>query len=303
MSTFATDGRGQGRGRVAVAVGVEVAVGFGFRACLPTPPHMCARPAESSGAVVVIISAVRRLAPLTLAALLAAACGTPKPVERAAPPPPQPRPEALLEEARALRAEGNIDGARARLEQALQIAPGDEGSAVELADLLLADGREIDRAAALLHGVRDRGPRWHLLAGRFSELSGDDVAAEMSYRRALEAAPDADARLRYALLLERIGRGADAILEFERVRTERPDDPIARDRLAVRYEAAGQLSSAEAELIAIAEAQPDRPAGWERLAGFYERTGRAGDALAARARARELTRAGRVLRPLKPSRR
>jgi len=247
-------------------------------------------------------AAVRRLAPLALAALLAAACGTPKPSERdraAA----QPRPEALVAEARALRAQGDVDGARARLEAALRAAPRDDGASLELADLLLADGREIDRAAALLHAVRDRGARWYLLAARFAEVRGDDGAAAMAYRRALATLADPDARLRYALVLERLGRGDDAIAQLELVRAERPDDPLARDRLAERYEAAGRLADAEAELAALAAAQPERAAGWERLARFYERAGRAADARTARARAREAAGAGaeRVLRPLRPS--
>jgi predicted Zn-dependent protease len=257
---------------------------------------------------------VHRLAPLTLAALLAAACGTPKPSERerAAAPVAQPPPEevlrertrALLDEAQALRADGDVEGARARLEEAHQLAPADAGVAVELADLLVFDGREIDRAAALLLGVHDRDARWHLLAAHLSEQRGDDRAAETAYRHALEAAPEAtDARLRYALVLERLGRGVEATTELERVRVERPDDPIVRDRLATRYEAAGRLADAEAELTALAEAQPDRAAGWARLARFYERTGRAADARAARAQARGTAGGGRALRPLLPSRR
>jgi predicted Zn-dependent protease len=247
---------------------------------------------------------MNRLAALPLAALLAAACGTPKPSARVAPAPPPPRPEVLLAEAQALRASGDVDGARARLEAAHGAAPADDGVSLALAELLLADGRDVDRAAALLHGVRERGPGWYLLAARFAEAGGDDVAAAMAYRRAVADAPDADARLRYALVLERLGRGEEAIAELERVRTERPADPIARDRLAERYEAAGRLADAEAELVALAEAQPERGAGWERLARFYERAGRAADARAALSRARERGAGeGRVLRPLLPSRR
>jgi predicted Zn-dependent protease len=244
----------------------------------------------------------RRLAALLALAALSA-CGTSKPPARDAVA--RPPPEALLAEARALREQGDASGALERLEAARRDAPADDAVALELADLLLADGRQIDRAAALLHGVRDRGPRWYLLAARFAEVGGDDVAAAMAYRRALEASPDPDARLRYALVLDRLGRGGDAIAQLEQVRAERPDDPLARDRLAARYEEEGRLADAEAELRAAAEAQPERAAGWERLARFYERAGRAADARAARARAREVVpaREERVLRPLLPSRR
>jgi predicted Zn-dependent protease len=249
---------------------------------------------------------MRRLAALPLAALLASACGTPKPSQREPSPPPpaaQPRPDVLLERALALRAEGDLEGARERLEVAHGVAPADAGVSIELADVLLADGREVDRAAALLHGVQERGPRWYLLAARFAELRGDDLAAEMAYRRAIAEAPEVDARLRHALVLERLGRDEEATAELERVREERPGDPIARDRLAARYEAAGRLADAEVELTALAEEQPERAVGWERLARFYERTGRAADARAALARARGTAGGGRVLRPLLPSKR
>lgn len=257
---------------------------------------------------------LRPVAALSLAAALLAACGTPRPTGRdtaadttdvARPPPTPPRPDVLVARARALRAEGDLAGARARLEAAYEVSPGSDDVRIELADLLVADGREVERAGALLSGVGEReGARLHVVEARLAELRGDEAGAEAAYGRALLAGDDPDVRLSRALVLERLARHDEAIAELERVRLARPDDLFTGARLAERYEAAGRHADAEAELTRAAEAQPERAAAWERLARFYERTGRAAQARAALARAREVEpRPGRALRPLLPSKR
>ncbi|HET8540148.1 MAG TPA: tetratricopeptide repeat protein, partial [Anaeromyxobacter sp.] len=138
-----------------------------------------------------------------------AACGTPRsgaPGAASSPAGGQPRPEVLVARARALRAEGDVAGARARLETALAAAPASDDARLELADLLLADATELDRAAALLAGVRAPWARAQLLSARLAELRGDDAGAAACYARALEAGDDPDARLRRALALDRLGR-------------------------------------------------------------------------------------------------
>lgn len=220
-------------------------------------------------------------------------------------PPSQPRPEVLLARARALRAEGDVAGAQERLEVALQAAPDSDELRLELADLIVAEGREPYRAAVLLEGVRVRdGARWHLANGRLAELRGDDRGAEAAYARALAEEDDPDVRLRRALVLERLGRFDEAAAQLELLRAARPDDALVRARLAERHEAAGRLAEAEVELREAAEAQPERAAGWERLARFYRRAGREAEARDALARARDaLGRTERALRPLLPSKR
>lgn len=243
--------------------------------------------------------------PLLLALAVLAACGTRKPAERPSPAAAaeQPSPAALLEDARRLRAEGDLVGARVRLETAHAAAPGADDVRLELAELLVAEGADAERAAVLLEGVATRGARWHLADARLLEIRGDDASAEAAYGRALADEPEPEVRLRRAVLLERLGRGPEALAELERLRVERPGDALAGHLRAGLYEGGGRLPEAEAELVALAEAQPDRAQGWERLARFYERHGRAADARAALARARDASGGGRVLRPLLPSRR
>lgn len=256
---------------------------------------------------------MNRVLAVLLAAALALACGGRSRTAVAPPPSPPPAPpaapavdvQALQADARGLRAAGDLDGARAKLEQALAAAPSD-ALRLDLADLLVADGRDLDQAAALVADVRDREAdvRYDLLSARLAELRGDDAAAADAYARAVARAEDADVRLRRASALERLGRTAEAASELERVRALRPDDAYVQERLAAAYEAGGRIADAEAAWIAAAVAAPERAAGYERLARFYERIGRKDAAERADARARAITRQGeRALRPLQPSRR
>jgi len=255
-----------------------------------------------------------RLLAALLAATLAVACGgrsrTVAPPPAPPPPsPPAPAPQvdagALRADALALRAAGDLEGARAKLELALTAAPSD-ALRLDVADLLVADGGDLDRAGVLVADVRNRDAdvRFDVLSARVAELRGDDAAAAGAYARAISRAEDADLRLRLASALERLGRTAEAARELERVRALRPDDPSVRERLAEAYEADGRISEAEAAWVTAAAATPERAAGYERLARFYERLGRRDAAERAEARARAITRQGeRALRPLLPSKR
>lgn len=261
-----------------------------------------------------VICGVQRLplaSSLALGAVLAACASTPPlpsyPLPSAAVPPPATLPgsDALLADARALRAAGDAALARLRLEEALAAAPSRDDVRIELAELLVADGEELPRVETVLAGVRRRtvDARWDLACARLAELRGDDDAAQAAYGRALFVREDPDVRLRRALALERLGRADEAARELERARAARPQDLAVRARLAELYEAAGRLPEAEAELVNAARAAPERAAGWTRLARFYERAGRPADAERADARARAAGRPTRNLRPLLPSRR
>jgi tetratricopeptide (TPR) repeat protein len=245
------------------------------------------------------------VAGLAVCATLGAASAVPPspgaPGVRAAWPPPSP--SERFARARELRAEGDVAGARAQLEFALATAPAYDAARLELADLLLSDGSDLELASALLAWVREPGTRGRLLSASLAELRGDDGAAAAAYARALEVANDPDVRVRRALALERLGRRDEATRELERVREARRDDAFSRGRLAALYEAAGRQREAHAEYRAVAALRPDRAQGWEDLARFCERTGRHAEATAAHERARNARAPGsaRALRPLQPS--
>lgn len=253
---------------------------------------------------------VMKLLLLTPLALLAA-CGGHAPVRPAAASAAPaaapvatstpPRTDVLLARARALRAEGDVPAARARLEAAHQVDPAAPAVRVELADVLVAEGMELGRAAALLFGLADTPDgRVSLVRARLCEARGDDAGAAAAYGLALAASDDPEARLRRALALERLGRTDEQIVELERIRIVRPGDTFARAHLGDAYEEAGRRPEAEAELRWVAESQPERPAGWLRLARFYERAGRTREAqeAAQKARVASGTRQERNLRPL-----
>jgi tetratricopeptide (TPR) repeat protein len=213
-----------------------------------------------------------------------------------------PRPEELLARARQLRAAGDHEGARKRLEQAAVIAPGDAEICFALADLLVSDGVELDRAEAMLSPLPAATPRRDELLGRLAEQRGDFAAAEAAYARQLAKGPDPQVQLRRALALEKLGRLAEAIVELERLRAAAPGDTEVRVRLAEVYEETGRLTEAEGELRALAEASPSRPEGWRRLAALCTRQGFTEKARAAEARAHDAeARPRRDLRPLKPT--
>ncbi|HEX9244192.1 MAG TPA: tetratricopeptide repeat protein [Anaeromyxobacter sp.] len=245
----------------------------------------------------------RLLALAALAPLLASCAGAPPaPPPAPAAAPIAPRTDVLVARARALRAEGDVEGARSRLETALRNAPLDDDARLELADLLVSQGEELARAEELLLTVPS-SVRLHLLRARLAEARRDDALAAAEYGAVLAAQDDPDARLRRALALERLGRGEEALAELERVRVARPDDAIVRAQLAEGYEAARRLGEAETEYRFLAEQQPGRATGWERLARFYERTGRERDARAAHEKAKAAgQRPERTLRPLPRSR-
>jgi predicted Zn-dependent protease len=244
-----------------------------------------------------------RRAVLVLLLVLVLACASPSP---ARPPPPVPRtaaPESLLRDARSARDAGDLPLARARLEEAVLGAPDWDLPRLDLAELLLAEGSDLPQVAELLSGpVRPENPRLHVLRGQLAELEEDDLGAAASYAQALLLRPDPDVRLRRALVLDRLGRGDDAISELERVREARPRDPAARARLADLYERAGRLEHASRELEALAFGS-GRPAPWRALAEFHRRHGDENAARWAEANARALdAREDRALRPLLPSR-
>ena len=261
-----------------------------------------------SGRVARLTIALPLLLPLLGAVAPACSC------RRApAPPPPAPEParppspEALLQEALTLRAAGDVEGARARLEAALAGSPRADAVRNELADLLIADGSELDRAAEVLAGAdaATAGPRYHLLCGRLAELRDDGAAAAEAYARALALGADPELRYDRARLLAALGRSDEAIQELLTLRAARPENASITLALAERYEEAGRLAEAEAELRRNVDAAPDRPLGWSLLSRFLARHGREEEARAAETRARERAGAApdRALRPLLPSRR
>jgi hypothetical protein len=154
----------------------------------------------------------RLVTPLLLAACAAcAACAGAPPVPRP-PPPPPPSPQALAPPAPPL--------------------PPTEAERLDEAARLLADGVRLERAALLLAAVAPGAPRRDLLLGQLAELSGDDAGAAAAYERVLAKGEDGEVRLRRALALERLGRGAEVEAELRSLREAGRREPEAEVRTA-----------------------------------------------------------------------
>lgn len=145
--------------------------------------------------------------------VLASACASAPPV----PPAPPPAPPVL-----------------AVLAPAPPDLPPTGAERLAEAERLLADGVRLDRVATLLAAVSPAGPRLDRLLGQLAELRRDDAGAVEAYQRALAQGEDPEVRLRWALALERLGRGAEAEAALRRLRPAAVRAPAEEARPARR---------------------------------------------------------------------
>lgn len=123
-----------------------------------------------------------------------------------------PRSQVLAAQAAALLADGDLDGARSAVQQAVTSDPGSAAAITEQARLEAATG-DAGSAVALLEGLGpDHGyaPAWALL-GDLQKQSGQLAAAEASYGRAIELRrANTTELLKRGLLRVQMGNYADA---------------------------------------------------------------------------------------------
>jgi len=207
---------------------------------------------------------------------------------------------------REARSGGDLAAARSHLLAAVQADPSTAEARLELAELLMNDGSDLDLAGELLRQAQylhSDPARFARLCGALGELRGDDAAAAEAYRTALDLEPDPELRLRRGLLLVRLGQVGEAEAVLSRVIAERPAQRAARTALCELYERAGQPDAAEHQLAVVVALAPSDAAPVRELVAFYRRHGEAGKASAVEQRARSLEGEGRKLRPLLPARR
>jgi Flp pilus assembly protein TadD len=217
---------------------------------------------------------------------------------------PTHTPQELLDRGRSAREAGDLVQARASFEEAAAADPSWDLPRLDLAELLVGDGVELDGVAALLdqaQAVRSDNPRLYQIRGSLLELQRDDTGAAESYERALALRDDPDLRCRRARVLARLHREGEAMAELEQVRRARPQNWSARVDLAELYEGAGKLKPAEAELVSASAVAPEQAGPLTALVRFYERHGKKKQAAKVKQRLRELERPDRRLRPLGPS--
>lgn len=249
------------------------------------------------------------LRPALLLLLLGACASKPPP----APPAPKPpvveqRSDVLarLDQVAQLREAGDDAQARTTLDELLAQTSVPLAH-LERAQLLLDEGSELTLALAdARHAAQALfdNPRALRVLGQALEESGDLAGAVDAYAQSLERKDDPVLRRRQASLLARAGRTAAAVLAWERLRDEAPDDVGARLSLAELYEQVDRPASAEDEWTRVAALSSTNVHLLRRFAEFMKRQGKVEEAQAIEAQADELDPPeDRQLRPLLPSKR
>jgi tetratricopeptide (TPR) repeat protein len=146
--------------------------------------------------------------------------------------------------------------------------------------------RAAERALALDAGL----PAAHAALGLALYLHERDyAAAEASFRRAIELAPEAaHVRHWYGMLLLATGRPGEAVDSMDAALARDPDSRIVGIKRGTVLAGAGRLSEAEAQLRAAVERHPRLALAWRELAFFELGRGETAAALAAFETAQEI---------------
>lgn len=121
--------------------------------------------------------------------------------------------------AQLLLQQGKKAEAVAMLRSVLDHSPGSAFAANDLAWILAEDGEDLDYALSIAQRAARLNPRPEILdtLGYVQHKTGDDPAAVATYRRVLEASPEAaSTRYRMGLSLEASGRSDEALAEFRK---------------------------------------------------------------------------------------
>ncbi|RKH32044.1 tetratricopeptide repeat protein, partial [Corallococcus sicarius] len=161
-----------------------------------------------------------------------------------------------------LRQRRNAD-ARTLLETAAQQAPEHAGVHAGLGELALAENnsllaqQEFDRAIQLDPNLADA----HLGLSRVALLGGDAARAETSANRALELDPHLlkDGRLQRGLVLWRMHRLDEAVVELEQAKKEDPRSTTTPITLGAVLLEKGDLAGAESNLGLALRNEPSNP--------------------------------------------
>jgi tetratricopeptide (TPR) repeat protein len=145
------------------------------------------------------------------------------------------------------------------IRRALEFDPGNTDALYELASLLRVL-RRYDEALELLERYRRLVPDdFQVLADIGRCLSGLQRFAEAEgvLRRALEGLDDANTRYDFGLVMDRVGRLAEAIAEYQRALEHNPNHRDALNNLGVAFVRQGKLAQAGRQFKQLVAADPD----------------------------------------------
>ncbi len=187
---------------------------------------------------------------------------------------------------------GDIEGAVADLERAIELSPESEEAAEALCEALSRAG-DPGRLADALARAASKAKRneriswlWQQVARLQADQLGNMPLAIASLQRAIRCTPnDATALERLADLYERDAQYVDAVQQLQRIVKLAPATNVLRDthmRLAAIWEdRLADRARALVSLQAVLSIDPEHRNALERVSSLHEREGRFGDALAA----------------------
>ncbi|MBL8518484.1 MAG: tetratricopeptide repeat protein [Betaproteobacteria bacterium] len=180
------------------------------------------------------------------------------------------------------RAAGDADRARECYSRALALAPAMSAASHNLA-LLLADGRELDAALAVVEAALGRAPDHgplHVVRGIVLARRNEPHQARESFQRALELDGTLDeARLHLGLTLIELGESHAAQAALAAIAADSPFQPLALAGLADIASARGKHKAAIGLYEASLDRRPDQPSVLNNLGMALTRIGESAHAV------------------------
>ncbi len=189
--------------------------------------------------------------------------------------------EACANLGTALQQAGREDEAIVQFRKAVSINPEYDVAQYDLGSASLKAGR-VDEAVGALQKTLEINPAFpgvHHLLGLVFAQKGEQVPAESELRKALESSPgDIDARNKLASILSASGRADEAIAEYGQVIVINPQSAEAHYNLGAAYAQKGQMDKAIPEFQKTVEINPRDANAYYNLGLALLQNGNAQDA-------------------------
>src|SRR6266436_407756 len=189
---------------------------------------------------------------------------------------PEVSTELAFQAAKKLQERGDLSGAEPLFSVVLAMRPGHFGSLLALGSICALTDRLDDAKRYLTQAIaadKDAAEA-HGSLGAVHTSAGDLNAAAACYDKALALAPDhPGVHYAYAMLLQTLGRNAEAIEHLRRAISGRPDHLDAHFALGNLLYAGGQDAEAIACYLKVLKLSPRHPETHNNLGNVYQRQG------------------------------
>ena len=184
--------------------------------------------------------------------------------------------ELAFQAAKKLQTQGHLSDAEPLLGVALEMRPDHFGSLLALGSICALTNRPDDAKRYLTQAIAadENAAEAHGSLGAVYTSAGDLDAAAACYDKARALAPDHPGiQYAYAMLLQSLGRNAEAIEQLRRAVSGRPDHLDAHFALGNLLYAGGQDAEAIRCYLKILQCSPRHPETHNNLANAYQRQG------------------------------